>query len=105
MDRGLYLIILDSIIHSKLDRTQRVTPPQPRSKLQDVVKTRAMKISASTCTWASTAELDGDIPSVSADNTLPVRKQSAAVFSGLSLICCLLKWMMVSVNMAKVAVT
>jgi hypothetical protein len=104
VERGLYLMILDSSIHSMLDRTQRVTPPQPRSKLQDVVNSRAMKISASTCTWASTAELDGDTPSVSADNIPPVSKQSAAVFSGLCEICCLLKWMMVSVKMANVAV-
>jgi hypothetical protein len=100
VDKGLYLIILDSRIQSILVRTQRVTPPQPRSKLQDVLNTLAVKMSASTCTWASTAELDGDTPSINVDSPPPVSKQSAAVFSGF---CCLLKWMMVRVKIANVA--
>lgn len=101
MDKGLCLMILDSRIQSTLARTQRVTPPQPRSKLQDVVNTRAVKISASTCNWADPAELDGDTPSISVDNPPPLSsRQSADVFSGF---CCLLKCMMVSVNMANVA--
>jgi hypothetical protein len=62
-------------------------------------------MSASTCTWASTAELEGDTPSISVDSPPPVSKQSAAVFSGFCLVCCLLKWMMVSVKMANVAGT
>jgi hypothetical protein len=88
VDIGLYLMILDSRIHSTLVRTQSVTPPQPRSKLQDVVKTLAVKMSESTCTCASTAELEGDTPSIKVDNPPPVSKQSAAVFSGF---LCLLK--------------
>jgi hypothetical protein len=98
-------MILESRIHRMLARTQRVTPPQPRSKLQDVEKTRAVKMSASTCTLACTAEPEGDTPSNSVDSPPPVRKQSATVFSGLCLVCCLLKWMMVSVKIAKVAGT
>lgn len=85
-----------------LVRTQRVTPPQPRSKLQAVVKTLAVKISESTCTWARTAELDGDTPSINVNWPPPVSRQSAAVFSGF---CCLLKWMMVRVKIANVAET
>ena len=102
MDKGLYLIILDSRIQRTLVRTQRVTPPQPRSKLQDVTKTLAVKMSVSTCTCASTADLDGDTPSIKVDSPPSVSKQSAAVFSGF---CCLLKWMMVKVKIAKVAET
>lgn len=95
-------MILDSRIQSTLVRTQRVTPPQPRSKLQEVVKTLAVKMSESTCTRASTAELDGDTPSIKVDSPPPVNIQSAAVFSGF---CCLLKWMMVRVKIANVAET
>jgi len=102
MDKGLYLMILDNRIQSTLVRTQRVTPPQPRSKLQDVVKTLAVKMSGSTCTCACTAELDGDTPSIKVDSPPPASKQSAAVFSGF---CCLLKWMMVRVKIANVAET
>lgn len=102
VDKGLYLMILDSRIQSTLVRTQRVTPPQPRSKLQEVVKTLAVKMSESTCARASTAELDGDTPSIKVDSPPPVSKQSAAVFSGF---CCLLKWMMVRVKIANVAET
>ena len=95
-------MILDNRIQRTLVRTQRVTPPQPRSKLQDVVKTLALKMSESTCTCASTAELDGDTPSIKVDSPPPVSKQSAAVFSGF---CCLLKWIMARVKIANVAET